>query len=735
MRRTKYLAGILLLVFFCASCGPAAERAKLNPAGSGAPADRVKQSPAENAGAPKPENGPALQEEKKQTEKKDEKNAAKKEDPTGASKSAEKPQASRPQEKTTPAPGQVAADAQAVSTDKGVILNLEDVSLFEFCETVFVELLKRNYQISPALKDQPLKMTVRMTRPVARDKIFNLVSEVLKQYNIVLQEKEDAYFLLPASESGAIDPKFRYGKIYPKVIQETGMIFQIVPLDYVNTTQLDFIIRRYLSKTGTLYPEGNSNSLIIVDYPDRISKILDILEILDRQLFENIVLKIIRPKFWEPSALVKQISELLKIESIPVLRPREQARGVYLFPIERLREVYVFSSKQEWLDRILLHVENLDRPEALGGEERTYIYFPLNTSAADLGKIIAQIYGQPGPAERQTAVPGAPAQAPSAQVAQLQVSRKIIIDESRNSLIFIASPSEWATIQDLLERLDIPAKQVLIECLIGELTLDDQFRMGIEWFIKNSKINIGNKTFSGQGGTESGLGLGSVGFLYTLVASDDLFRAAINAFISQNRIKIVSAPRIVGVDNKESSIKVGTEVPVITSEAVTGQFQQQGNTALLRSIQYRTTGVLLTVKPTIHSGGVVSLDITQEVSEAQTNTISSQIQSPLILNRSIKTSLIAKNGETIFIGGLISKNVSGTTTGVPLLSKIPLLGMLFKSKSSSDRRTELIVLLTPHILSDGTELDYLTDEFRDKMLPDILKSSVKEIKKDATEKK
>jgi general secretion pathway protein D len=440
---------------------------------------------------------------------------------------------------------------------------------------------------------------------------------------------------------------------------------------------------------------------------------------------------------------VKQLQDLLRIESIPFLKPREQARGVYLFPIERLREIYVFASSQEWLDRILFHVDNLDRPEALGGEVRTYLYFPMNTSAADLGKTVGYIFGQsiaggerPAQAGAQTPAAGQPqaGQPMGAQSQQLQATNKIIIDESRNCLIFVISPSEWATIQDLLEKLDIPAKQVLVEALIGELTLDDQFRMGFEWFVKNQNIKINNKNFSGEGGTSGGLGLGSVGFLYTLVASDDMFKAAFNAFISQNKINIISAPRIICIDNKESQIKVGTEVPVVTSEAVTGQLQTQGTTALLRSIQYRSTGVLLTVKPTIHSGGVVALDITQEVSEAQTNTISSEIQSPLILNRSIKTSLIAKNGETIFIGGLISKNISSTTTAVPILSKIPLIGALFKSQSQSERRTELIVLITPHILSEGTELDYLTDEFRLKLLPEIMKFSVKEVKKDAHEK-
>jgi general secretion pathway protein D len=612
--------------------------------------------------------------------------------------------------------------------EEETLINVEDVSIAEFSELVFSEILKRNYEMAPELKESQTKITVRMTKSVPRTKIIYLVSEILKQYDIYIYEKEDTYHIVPAKEIGSITPKFKYGKAVPKVSEELGVIFQVIPLDYITSSQIDFMIRRYLSKVGVYTVEGVTNSLMIIDYPERIEKILEIIQLLDKEFFKDVILKIIKPTFWEPSALTKQINELLKIESIPVLKPQQPPHGIFLLPIDRLREIYIFSSSQEWLDRILFFVENLDKPEALGGDERTFIYFPVNTSAQDLGGVVSQIFGA-------VETPAAISEKQPQATPQTKFYKKIIIDERRNCLIFVASPSDWATIKGLLEKLDIPSRQVLIEAVIGEITLDDQFRMGVEWFMKNYNLKIQKKEFTGQGGTEGNVGLGGLGFLYTLVAEDDLFRAAVNAFISQNRIKIISAPRIIGTDNKEAVIRIGTEVPVVTSEAVTGQIQMGGTTGMLRSIQYRSTGVILSVTPTIHSGGVVSLEISQEVSEAQTNTISPEIQSPMILNRSIKTSLIAKNGETIFIGGLISKNISSTKTGVPILSSIPILGSLFKSTSQSERRTELIVLITPHILSETSELDFITEEFRSKMMQDIKKISIKEIREKKDENK
>jgi len=597
-----------------------------------------------------------------------------------------------------------------IEEDENIIINLEDVSTVEFAEVVFSELLKKNYVIPAALKKSPTRITVRMSKSVPKNKVIYLVSKILREHNIVIQEKEDTYYLFPQSQVKSLEPKFRYGKTPPR--EELGIIFQIIPLDHIATSQLDFIIRRFLSKSGTYLPEGHTNSLIIIDYPERIANILGILEILDKDFFENILLKIAQPTYWEPSDLTKQIYKLLDVESIPTLRPRTTSIGVLLLPIDRSREIYIFSSNEKWLDRVFFFIDKLDNPKALGGEKRTFIYFPVNTSAQDLGAIVAKALGR--------------AETPEKTAPQEELSEKIIIDESRNALIFITSPSNWETIKDLLEKIDIPAKQVLIECIIGELTLDEQFQLGLEWFIKNSGIKIHKKTYTSELGTEGGLGLGGLGFLYTFVADDDAFRAAINAFISQDRIEIISAPRIIATDNKEAVIQVGTDVPIITSEAVTGQIQQQGSTGLLRSVQYRATGVILTVKPTIHSSGVVSLDIRQELSEAQTNQISPGISSPLVLKRSINTSLVAKNGQTIFIGGLISKNVSITKKGVPILSKIPLIGSLFRSTSESVRKTELIILLTPHILSDSTELEYITDEFQKRIMPDIVKFSLKE---------
>ena len=650
------------------------------------------------------------------------------------------PAPEKPRDQRAPSPPPATEPVRpADAGQEPAMLNLEGVSLLEFCEVVFVELLKESYAISPVLQKTPPTVSVRMAKPIAREKLLPLVSEILRQYGVFLYRKNDVYQLLSTAEAQAMEPEFRYGRGRPAAVPELGMILQIYPLNYVTTTQIDGIVRRFLSPTGSVTSHEATSSLLIVDFPERIQKILEVLDLFDNKIFEQVMFRVVRPKYWDIAGLTKALTDIMKAEGIPVFRGEGFPRGVMLLPVERLNELYLFSSKAEWLTRILDHIDRLDKAEALGGDIQTFVYFTKNTTAQDLGGVMSQILGQgstAGTAGTGISQGGSPQAKPPAAPGAMSVSgagqTKLIVDPLRNCLIVLASPGAWAPLRDLMEKLDLPRRQVLIEAVIGELTLDEQFQLGMDWFIKNSGVKINGRAFTGEGGTAGGVGVGSLGFLYTLVADDGLFRAAFNAFVSQNRIKIISSPRIIGVDNVEASISVGTEVPVVTSEAVTGMIQQQGTTGLLRSIQYRSTGVILRVKPTIHSNGAISLDINQELSEAQTNSISPEIQSPIILNRNFQTTLVAKSGETVFIGGLISKTLSLTTSGVPILSKIPLIGSLFKSRSKGERRTELVVMLTAHILGETTDLDYFTDSLRREILPEIRDVAVKEIKKDET---
>jgi general secretion pathway protein D len=175
-------------------------------------------------------------------------------------------------------------------------------------------------------------------------------------------------------------------------------------------------------------------------------------------------------------------------------------------------------------------------------------------------------------------------------------------------------------------------------------------------------------------------------------------------------IKILSSPRVTVRDGKNASIVVGTEVPVIMSEATTPDVQVEGTSGIIRSVEYRTTGVSLNVTPSVHAKGIVTLEITQEVSEAQQNP-TSDISSPIILKRTVTTEVVAADGQTILLGGLIAENRSQTVTKVPILGSIPILGNLFKTTTEGTNRTELVIMITPHIIRNTQQIDEMRDAF------------------------
>lgn len=242
--------------------------------------------------------------------------------------------------------------------------------------------------------------------------------------------------------------------------------------------------------------------------------------------------------------------------------------------------------------------------------------------------------------------------------------------------------------------------------MIAELTLKDDLQYGVEWYIKN-RMDDGNYTLK----TLGNLGVTTTaGLAYQFISDSQKFQAVINAAASKNDIHILSNPRLMVNDNQEAVMQIGNQVPVVSSEV-----SVQANTGVQRNINYRDTGVILRVKPTIHTEGLLTLTISQEVSEAQTNT-TSNLDSPTILLRRISTNVVAGHGQSIVLGGLIGETKSSTINKVPLVGDIPLLGNLFKFTSRTTNRTELVVILTPTILSDLEDAVRVANEFKEELL-------------------
>jgi general secretion pathway protein D len=332
---------------------------------------------------------------------------------------------------------------------------------------------------------------------------------------------------------------------------------------------------------------------------------------------------------------------------------------------------------------------------------------------------------------------------------------RIIPDEENNLLVVVAPPHEWNVISRILTQLDIMPRQVLNEVLIAEVRLTDDLKYGIEFLIGGAptavQTSTGTQTTSGvpsgvlvAGGQSTNTTItgssGNSGTISTTPASGipgvemvsgaaaafsaaggltfsaldtaNKLRTLINLMAAEGKVDILASPHIMAANNQEARIMIGEEVPILTSTST--PLISQTTSFSTSTVQYRNTGIILTVRPQINAKGLVTLEIAQEVSDAKSTTTGVG-GTPTFTVRQAHTSLITADNQTVVLGGLIREDKTITQAGIPGLRKMPLLGPLFGSQGVSKQRTELIVLITPHIISNLEEGAHITHEMKEKV--------------------
>jgi general secretion pathway protein D len=402
------------------------------------------------------------------------------------------------------------------------------------------------------------------------------------------------------------------------------------------------------------------------------------------------------------------------------------------------------TAQPQYLDDTRRFVEVLDR-EGEGAEKRLFVYRVQNGKAADLAKVINAAFGVSSTGEKNAdqapslddrsapaastlpppvaptagAAPGRPNGAGAAsdqKGATSSFSASITADDVNNAVVIYATPRDYALILDALNKLDVPPMQVMIDASIDEVTLDHNTQYGLQWQFQAGRL--GGTLSQGSGATTNSAGqtvnvnpgpiqnFPGLSFLY----SGNGVSATLNALKSVSDVKVLSAPKLMVMNNRTATIQVGNEVPISTGSAL----NISTSAPIVNSVEYRDTGIILKITPRVNSGGLVLLDIAQEVSDVQDNT-SSGIDSPIIEERKIATSVAVQDGETVALGGLMKNEVTKGRSSVPLLGDIPVLGHLFGDTTGKLQRTELVVLLTPHVVRAPIDARAVTKELMEKI--------------------
>lgn len=605
-------------------------------------------------------------------------------------------------------PSADAADfAKQLPADAKVQVTVQDMKIGDFINLVFGQILKLNYTTGTEVKSSPEIITLNMTEEVNARDLYYVVLELLEQrgFQVVLQDNLLMVDQVKKTEQkGLFSNNVFWGRKVPR-LSRAAKITQIVPVYYADLPALFDIAKKFVrdAERLTFEVQTETSSLLVSGPAEEVSQVVKLIEAFDQPFSAGKSIELLYLDYIGVKEFLSELENILPGLGIP-LSGKDRAAGLRLLPVESLDAVLIVAAQPSWVRDIVFWKQKLDTLKALGDEKNLFVYRPENRPAEELMEITNRVVsaaplgkpaGYKGDAGREK-------NSGAALEALAGLDADISIDKGRNALIVFAYPADYKKIRHLLEQLDTPPRQVLIEVTLVEVTLTDQLEYGVEWFYRNR-----SGEFNSEISTLGGLGIGNSGLNYALTKLDGDFLALLNAFAKKDLIDVISSPHIVVLDGKEAIIHVGSDVPIIVSETSAADIAGANEATILRNVQYRNTGVILHVRPVVNSGGVLTLQIRQELSEAQQNG-TSDISSPLILSRIIDTSLALKSGETVLLGGLISKNKSKTKTKVPLLGDIPWLGHLFKVDSESTTKTELIVRVTPYILSNLSELDQLT---------------------------
>jgi general secretion pathway protein D len=285
---------------------------------------------------------------------------------------------------------------------------------------------------------------------------------------------------------------------------------------------------------------------------------------------------------------------------------------------------------------------------------------------------------------------------------------RVMADHINNTLLVRATPAEYERIESTLKRLDVQRAQVLVEASIVEVTLNNDLQYGLEWSFSNNHIGINGNKYTGTGSLVNGTAA-ATGFTWALSNATGI-NAQLRALADKSLIKVISSPSLLVLDNQTAAIQVGNQQPISTGTVI--------NTAsdfTSTSIQYQNTGVMLAVTPAVTAGDLVTMNISQMVSDLDKSDASATPGYPTFMQRQINTQVAVRSGETIVLGGLIKDSASSGNSGLPFLSNIPVLGALFGTHSTSAQRTELLVIITPRVLRSDQDARAVSREMRDRM--------------------
>lgn len=599
-----------------------------------------------------------------------------------------------------------------------VSLTFKNTDIRIVIRAVLGDTLKETYSVDPRITGN---VTLETSGPISKQGLRVILESVLRTKGYALVESSDGFVILPIEEAPRAIREIRLG--LPASVNLPGFSVQVVPLQYTLPSEMKDLIEPFSPQKGVLRSDDDRRLMILAGTSQELSSMMRAINTFDVDRMAGMSFAIFTLRYVDADQIVKEL------ESVFGSGSPEESSPVQFIPIPRINRLIAVASNKQLLRSVETWINKLD----LGGNapgRRIFVYQVSNGRASDMSDTLNLILGSQfnnrGNARRQAgrqsraggvssgnrqgdtgSIGGGPNRVSGALDGGNNFGDegiRIVPNEESNSIVIMATPSEFSVVEAALKQIDLSPRQVLIEVTLAEVTLTDELRYGLQW-----SFEFGDNTVAfGQSPSPSPQ---FPGFSWANTSNASA-SAVLNAIESMTDVKVISAPKVLVLNNQAATIQVGDEVPVPTASAVS---VSDSNAPIVNSIQYRNTGIILSVTPRINDGGLVMIDVEQELSNV-VETASSGIDAPTVQQRRISSTIAVQDGSTIALGGLINRTISKNDSGVPFLKNIPVLGNLFRSNDLVERRNELVVLITPRIIRNVEEtqqvMDYLSREFK-----------------------
>lgn len=640
--------------------------------------------------------------------------------------------------------GSAAAKSTSTTANGNVVLNLANVPLQQAAKTVLGDLIGVNYVVDPRVDGV---VSVQTSHPVSKAEAVELFQTAIAPIGAVLVQNRGIYRIAPADQAatGAVSVRDATNNAV------TGNGVRIVQLRYVAATEVARVLEPMVPKGAIVQADDARNIIALKGSQAEIDSMLDSVSIFDVDVMKGMSFAVVPVKAAQPEKMVDELKAVFTTDKEGPLKGR-----VRFIANTRLGAILVVASNPSYLPRAQSWIRRLDA-RAAGTEPQLHVYQVQNRTAAELASILQSMFSQEmkvvrptsrnvSPKSRQVSFgneqprsrtngiggsdPGLQAglgkaedplgasrspnadldgqptdMADNSSASNAEPMMKIVADDTKNSLLIMANDRDYQRVLRVVQGLDVVASQVLIEAVIAEVSLNDDLQFGLQWqFAKN-----GTPTAAFTNALTGGVAASFPGFNYAVNTAN--IAATLSALNALTHVNIISTPSLMVLDNKTARLQIGDQVPITTQTATSTVTAQ---TAIVNSITMQDTGVILAVTPRINESGRVQLDIEQEVSSV-VKTTTSNIDSPTIQQRRVKTTVVVSDGEVLALGGMIQDSANKSSNQLPILGDIPGLGAIFANRKDAVQKTELVILITPKVVRDGTESRLVTEEYRRKM--------------------